>query len=267
MATIVRGITFGATDQVTAAKLHQLVGSATISGILTAEISDLQITDGKIASVSGAKLVTLATTPAGAGALPIANGGTGVATAQLALNALAGAVTANRLLKGNGTNIVLAQADLTTDVTGTLPVGNGGTGATAAANAASGVVVLNASSQLPAVSGALLTGISVWHHSGTVVFNGTTPSSFTDLDLSAVVGANYALVYLRVFAASDTQVVFRTNGEAQTVNYNANGGVTYCHGNNTAAYLIVETDSAGIVEWCANAGVAGYTVTVAGYIK
>lgn len=48
---------------------------------------------------------------------------------------------------------------LISEVSGTLPVGNGGTGATAAANAANGVVVLNASSQLPAVSGALLTNI------------------------------------------------------------------------------------------------------------
>ncbi len=39
---------------------------------------------------------------------------------------------------------------------------NGGTGATANANAASGVVVLNASSQLPAVSGALLTNLPVY---------------------------------------------------------------------------------------------------------
>ena len=39
--------------------------------------------------------------------------------------------------------------DLTVDVTGTLPVGNGGTGATAAANAANGVVILDASAKLP----------------------------------------------------------------------------------------------------------------------
>lgn len=62
------------------------------------------------------------------GTLPVANGGTASTTAQTALNTLAGAVTANRLLKGNGTNIVLAQANLTTDVTGVLPVANGGTG-------------------------------------------------------------------------------------------------------------------------------------------
>jgi hypothetical protein len=51
----------------------------------------------------------------------IANGGTGQTTAQLAINALAGAVTDHRLLKGNGTNITLDQVDLATDVTGTLP--------------------------------------------------------------------------------------------------------------------------------------------------
>ena len=44
-------------------------------------------------------------------------------------------------------------------ITGTLPVGNGGTGSTAAANAASGVVVLDASSKLPAVDGSLLTNL------------------------------------------------------------------------------------------------------------
>lgn len=65
----------------------------------------------------------------------IANGGTGQITAQLALNALAGAVTAARVLRGNGTNIVLAQIVLTTDVSGILPVANGGTNADTATNA------------------------------------------------------------------------------------------------------------------------------------
>ena len=60
---------------------------------------------------------------------------------------------------------------LTTGVTGTLPVANGGTGITAFGtgvatalgnntNSASGIVTLNGSSQLPAVDGSLLTGIS-----------------------------------------------------------------------------------------------------------
>ena len=44
-------------------------------------------------------------------------------------------------------------------ITGTLGTANGGTGATAAANAASGVVVLDSSSKLPAVDGSQLTNL------------------------------------------------------------------------------------------------------------
>jgi hypothetical protein len=42
------------------------------------------------------------------GTVAIANGGTGAATAQLAINALAGATTAGQYLRGNGTNIVMS---------------------------------------------------------------------------------------------------------------------------------------------------------------
>ena len=64
------------------------------------------------------------------GTLAIANGGTGQTSANAAFNALAPAQTANRLLKSDGTNTSFAQASLTTDVTGTLPIANGGTGVT-----------------------------------------------------------------------------------------------------------------------------------------
>lgn len=64
------------------------------------------------------------------GSLPIASGGTGQTTRQAAINALAGTQTANRVLRSNGTDTTLSQVALTTDVTGTLPVANGGTGAT-----------------------------------------------------------------------------------------------------------------------------------------
>ncbi len=64
------------------------------------------------------------------GTLPIANGGTGQVTANAAFNALAPAQTNNRLLRSDGTNTSFAQAVLTTDVTGTLPLANGGTGVT-----------------------------------------------------------------------------------------------------------------------------------------
>jgi len=67
------------------------------------------------------------------GTLAIANGGTGQTTANAAFNALAPAQTNNRLLRSNGTNTSFAQAALTTDVTGTLPIANGGTGVTSLA--------------------------------------------------------------------------------------------------------------------------------------
>jgi hypothetical protein len=64
------------------------------------------------------------------GTLAIANGGTGQTTANAAFNALAPAQTNNRVLRSNGTNTSFAQVALTTDVSGTLPVANGGTGVT-----------------------------------------------------------------------------------------------------------------------------------------
>ena len=63
-------------------------------------------------------------------ALSIGQGGTGQTTQQAAMNALAGTQTANRVLRSDGTNTTLSQVALTTDVSGTLPVANGGTGIT-----------------------------------------------------------------------------------------------------------------------------------------
>ena len=62
--------------------------------------------------------------------LPIASGGTGQTTQQAAINALTGTQTNNRVLRSDGTNATLSQVALATDVSGTLPVANGGTGQT-----------------------------------------------------------------------------------------------------------------------------------------
>ena len=85
------------------------------------------------------------------GTVAIANGGSGQTTAQLAMNAFAGAVTSGSYLRGDGTNVVMATiqaGDVPTlnqnttgtasNVTGTVAIANGGTGqttATAAFNA------------------------------------------------------------------------------------------------------------------------------------
>jgi len=70
------------------------------------------------------------------GTLAIANGGTGQTTANAAFNALAPAQTSasGKYLKSDGTNTAWDQLDIGTgDITGTLPIANGGTGGTTAA--------------------------------------------------------------------------------------------------------------------------------------
>ena len=62
-------------------------------------------------------------------ALPIGSGGTGQTTRQAAMDALAGAVTNGRYLRGDGTDVIMDTLRAG-DMTGTLAVANGGTGQT-----------------------------------------------------------------------------------------------------------------------------------------
>lgn len=68
-------------------------------------------------------------------ALPLTSGGTGQTTANAAFNALAPVQTtaSGKYLKSDGTNTAWDQIDISTaDITGTLPIANGGTGQTTA---------------------------------------------------------------------------------------------------------------------------------------
>lgn len=81
MATITPGYAFGATEEVTAAKLAKLAssitGTMTVTDIATADILDLAVTNAKIADVSAVKITNLSSMPSGAGVIPAANLGTG----------------------------------------------------------------------------------------------------------------------------------------------------------------------------------------------
>jgi len=166
MATLGRGYTFGVTEEVTAAKLHALVDSGTVTSLVSADITDATITDAKISSVSGSKLTELANIPSGSGVIPAAN-----------LTSVA--------QKGANTDIT-SLSGLTT----ALSTAQGGTGSTANANAANGVVVLDASSKLPAVDGSQLTGITAGglqeYTSGSG--NWTCPTGITRVTVTCVGG-------------------------------------------------------------------------------
>lgn len=175
MATITKGYTFGASESVTNAKLHSLVDSATITGIVNADVAAGAAIDfTKIAqsNIDGSKLTGLANIVSGAGVIPAANL---TSVAQKGAN-------------GDITSI--------TGLTTALTTAQGGTGATAAANAANGVVVptgavntangaviLDASAKLPAVDGSALTGLSAGGYTGMQVFTSsgtwTKPAGIT----------------------------------------------------------------------------------------
>ena len=71
--TLTRGYSFGATEEVTAAKLHALIDDGTISGITADDMTSGSITDDLISSVGGNKFTNLANIPSGAGRIPAAN--------------------------------------------------------------------------------------------------------------------------------------------------------------------------------------------------
>ena len=125
MATVTKGYTFGTTEEVTAAKLHSLVDSATVTSIVNADInSAAAITDSRLAQITTDNKVHMSAIVEDAeaqGDLLIHNG---TRYARVATG------TADQMLVTDGTDPSWSKADLTANVTGTLPSANGGTGST-----------------------------------------------------------------------------------------------------------------------------------------
>lgn len=104
----------------------------------------------------------------------------------------------------------------------------------------------------------------------TVVLNDSAGSTtFTDLDLSSVVGATTALVMLKVKntdAAVNDSFAVRPNGDADDYFGSDTGGATKIQLNvSEAGILMVKTDSAGVIEWRTGSANTETTMTVLGY--
>jgi len=102
------------------------------------------------------------------------------------------------------------------------------------------------------------------------VYNANAPVAWTDLDLSAEVGANPALVLVKIAgAAVDTHsIAFRRNGDTDEF-YNAAAVHGVAAGNTPNAVhivFLVLTDDDGIVEWICEAADA-VVIDIMGVIK
>jgi len=96
---------------------------------------------------------------------------------------------------------------------------------------------------------------------GTQVYDASSPTSWTELDLSGIVGANRALVYLQVDnvdASTYTWFRFRTKGLGRNIACRGEDSSAICAGmiyyGNTD-YFLVETDDTGKVEWITDSAV------------
>ena len=180
------------------------------------------------------------------GTLPIANGGTGQTTQQAAMNALAGTQTNNRVLRSDGTNTTLSQVNAATDMTGTLPVANGGTGAATftsgsllKGNGTSAVSAASASDIVTAI-GATAVALST-NSTNALGYNQT----WQDVTGSRSVGTTYTNSTGKPISV---QVVFISNGSSGDFGgYFVVGGVTVAQQNNYQANAGYKTTVGGIV--------------------
>jgi hypothetical protein len=101
----------------------------------------------------------------------------------------------------------------------------------------------------------------------TSAFSASSPTSYTDLDLSSIVGARSCVVLLKVKNSGATNVTyyFRKNGDTDTINGTGEAnGVSHTDivaTGGTFAYVICITDSSGIVEWYSDDGGVGTATT------
>jgi hypothetical protein len=152
--------------------------------------------------------------------LPISKGGTGQTTQQAAINALTGSQTNNRVLRSDGTNATLSQVALATDVSGTLPIANGGTGVTTLAALGNlfypvGSIYTNAS---VATNPGTLLGFGTWTAFGagrTIIGNG---GGYT---AGATGGSADAVVVSHNHVANTTST---DSGHAHFIRTDASGG-------------------------------------------
>ncbi len=106
--------------------------------------------------------------------------------------------------------------------------------------------------------------------SETEVFNGTSPTSWTDLDLSGTIGSQVTLVLLKINSSGTLYVAVRKNSDTDDFYTQTSARVSGAAGSIVSPEhdaLLVATDASGKIEWKASNATAGTTVDIIAYIK
>lgn len=180
--------------------------------------------------------------------------------AIVTLNASDSGTVSRGVINDNFTDLDTTKADLASPTfTGTPVLPTGTTGVTQSAS--------DNSTKL-ATTAYVDTAAQPTQFPASQIFSGASPTSMTDLDLSSVVGAQSRIVLLKVQitgGGNDLVYYFRKNGETdnQPTTVSAGTSSTGVLGVATTrfAYVIVPTDSAGIVEWVSYTGGSGTSGT------
>lgn len=104
--------------------------------------------------------------------------------------------------------------------------------------------------------------------STTQVFTGTAPTSYTDLDLSSVVGAKQRVVMLAVTnnGAGAEPYAFKRKGTSYTLGItNTNGVSALIIANGNTSFVIVTTDTSGVIQWTGDAVPSSTVINVEAY--
>ena len=211
----------GGTGQTTqAAAITALTGTQTAGRYLRSDGTNAALAAIVAADVPTLNQNTTGTAANVTGTVAIANGGSGQTTAQLAINAFAGAVTSGSYLRGNGTNVVMNTIQAA-DVP-TLNQNTTGTAANITATSNSTLTTLSALS-LPGsqVSGNISGNAA--NVTGTVaIANGGTGATTRQDAMDALAGSTTSGSYLR---GNGTDVVMSAiqAADVPTLNQNTTG--------------------------------------------